>query len=93
LPERTQQLIDHHRQRLEEVLARLRSQPGKALTGYAMASQMSWSRRRTWDDLSGFERRLAITEALAHVELLHARGQVEKHFADGEVAYFVPVPQ
>ena len=53
---------------------------------------MRWSRRRTWDDLSGFERRMAVTEALAHIELLHDRGQVEKSFADGEIRYSSPTP-
>ena len=33
---------------------------------------MIWSRRRTWDDLTGFERRMAVSEGLAHIELLHA---------------------
>jgi hypothetical protein len=53
---------------------------------------MRWSRRRTWDDLSGFERRMAVTEALAHIELLHDRGQVEKTFAGGEIRYVLPTP-
>jgi hypothetical protein len=51
---------------------------------------MRWSSRRDWDDLSSFERRLAVTEALAHVELLHARGQVCKRFAEGIVSYARP---
>jgi hypothetical protein len=50
---------------------------------------MRWGSRKTWDDLSGFERRLAVTETLAHVELLHARGEVEKQAADGVVNYFI----
>ena len=48
---------------------------------------MRWGARRAWDDLTGFERRLAVTEALAHIELLHARGQVEKNCADGAISY------
>jgi glyoxylase-like metal-dependent hydrolase (beta-lactamase superfamily II) len=93
LPERTAALIAHHHGRLQEIIGLLGQQPGHALSGYDIASRMSWSRRRTWDDLSGFERRLAVTEALAHVELLHARGDVEKNYADGEVTYFLAVPE
>ena len=51
---------------------------------------MRWSSRREWDDLGGFERRMAVTETLAHVELLHARDKVEKHCADGIVSYCLP---
>ena len=31
----------------------------------------------------------SVLETLAHVELLHARAQVEKQCADGVVSYFV----
>jgi glyoxylase-like metal-dependent hydrolase (beta-lactamase superfamily II) len=90
LPERTAALIAHHAGRLNEILDLLRQAPGLALNGYDIAARMRWSRRRTWDDLSGFERRLAVTEALAHVELLHARGQVAKRCAEGVVTYSLP---
>ena len=89
LPERTEALLAHHQQRLDEVVELLARRPGLALSGYEIASRMRWRRRRTWDDLSGFERRLAVTEALAHIELLHARGQVQKTHADCEFRYFV----
>lgn len=92
LPERTQELLAHHQRRLDEIVGLLGGEPGHALTGYEIASRMAWSRRRTWDDLSGFERRLAVTEALAHIELLHARGQVEKAYAEGAISYSVPDP-
>jgi len=32
---------------------------------------------------------MAVSEGLAHIELLHARGQVEKRCADGGVRYLV----
>ena len=35
---------------------------------------------------------MAVTEALAHIELLHDRGQVDKTFADGEIRYASPTP-
>jgi glyoxylase-like metal-dependent hydrolase (beta-lactamase superfamily II) len=93
LPERTAELLAHHQRRLEEIKTLLGEQPDRPLSGYAIATQMNWSRRRTWDDLSGFERRLAVTEALAHIELLHARGEVHKEYAEGQITYRVPMPQ
>jgi glyoxylase-like metal-dependent hydrolase (beta-lactamase superfamily II) len=89
LPERTGELLAHHHRRLEEVVTLLGKEPGVPLTGFVLASRMGWSRRRTWDDLTGFERRMAVTEALAHIELLHARGQVAKRFENGEITYFL----
>jgi len=86
LPERTDELLAHHQRRLEEIVHLLSRHAGESMTGYAIASRMSWSRRRTWDDLTGFERRMAVSEGLAHIELLHARGQVEKHSADARCA-------
>ena len=81
LPERTDELLAHHQRRLEEIVHLLSKHAGESMTGYEIASRMSWSRRRTWDDLTGFERRMAVSEGLAHIELLHARGQVEKRIA------------
>ena len=93
LPERTAQLIAHHQSRLDEIVGILRQRADEPLSGYELASRIAWSRRRTWDDLSAFERRLAVTEALAHVELLHARGAVSKRHVDGLVHYVVESDQ
>jgi glyoxylase-like metal-dependent hydrolase (beta-lactamase superfamily II) len=90
LPERTAELLAHHQRRLDEILRLLRPGEASACTGFQIARQMRWGSRRAWDDLSGFERRLAVTETLAHVELLHARGQVAKRYAGGVVSYFLP---
>ena len=90
LPERTAELLAHHQRRLDEIVHLLRPGEAEARTGFDIARQMRWGSRRAWDDLSGFERRLAVTETLAHVELLHARSQVGKRFADGVVSYFLP---
>ena len=89
LPERTDELLAHHQRRLEEILELLSARAGLELSGYEIAAQMRWSRQRTWDDLSGFERRMAVTEALAHIELLHDRGDLEKRHGDGGIRYVV----
>jgi glyoxylase-like metal-dependent hydrolase (beta-lactamase superfamily II) len=89
LPERTDELLAHHQRRLDEILELLSERPGLELSGYEIAARMRWSRQRTWDDLSGFERRMAVTEALAHIELLHDRGDLEKRHGDGGIRYVV----
>jgi glyoxylase-like metal-dependent hydrolase (beta-lactamase superfamily II) len=93
LPERTEALLAHHDRRLDEIVVLLSRTPGRGLSGYEIASLMSWSRRRGWDELSGFERRLAVMEALAHLELLHARGHIQKRCAEGEIVYLIDTPQ
>jgi glyoxylase-like metal-dependent hydrolase (beta-lactamase superfamily II) len=92
LPERADELIEHHKRRLDEILELLSVRPGLALSGYEIASQMRWSRHRTWDDLSLFERRMAVTEALAHIEVLHDRGVVQKRYGEGEIRYLIEAP-
>ena len=91
LPERTAALIAHHQRRLDEIVGLLPPGSEQALTAFQLAQRMRWSSRREWDDLGGFERRMAVTETLAHVELLHARDRVEKHCAEGIVSYCLPV--
>jgi glyoxylase-like metal-dependent hydrolase (beta-lactamase superfamily II) len=91
LPERADQLIAHHKRRLAEILELLSARPGLASSGYEIASHMRWSRQRTWDDLSEFERRMAVTEALAHLEVLHDRGELEKRYEEGEIRYVVEI--
>jgi glyoxylase-like metal-dependent hydrolase (beta-lactamase superfamily II) len=88
LPERTAALLEHHQRRLDEIVALLGREPGQLQSGFQIAARMAWSRRRTWDDLTGFERRMAVTEALAHLELLHARGQIAKRYEEGTVRYY-----
>lgn len=90
LPERTAELLMHHQRRLDEIVRLLRPSPQPPLSGYEIAARMRWSRRRTWDDLTGFERRLAVTEALAHLELLHARGRVRKICGEGAIGFALP---
>jgi glyoxylase-like metal-dependent hydrolase (beta-lactamase superfamily II) len=90
LAERVAELTAHHQARLREIRALLGADPARGATAFDVARRMRWGSRRTWDDLSSFECRLAVTETLAHLELLHARRQVAKHFAEG-IATYAPV--
>ncbi|MBI1886389.1 MAG: MBL fold metallo-hydrolase [Chloroflexi bacterium] len=80
--ERIDELLGHH----EERLAEIRSVLAKGLrTAYQIASRMSWNAEGSWDELPPFQRRMATTEALAHLELLHSRGEVRRSTAEGGV--------
>ncbi|OAA23987.1 Zn-dependent hydrolase, glyoxylase [Frankia sp. EI5c] len=73
LSERVEQLRRHHEQRFAEVRAALAGGPA---TGWEVASQMRWS--RPWDEIEGFVRRSAVSEALAHLRALERRGVVHE---------------
>jgi glyoxylase-like metal-dependent hydrolase (beta-lactamase superfamily II) len=72
LPDRVADLLEHHEQRLAELLALVGQRPGS--TAWQLAERLSWS--RSWGEILGFIRRAAVGETLAHLELLSSRGQV-----------------
>jgi glyoxylase-like metal-dependent hydrolase (beta-lactamase superfamily II) len=72
---RVDELIDHHRARLETCVAVLSD--GGPRSAKAVADRMMWTRReRAFSDLDPFNRMLAVTETVAHLELLVRNGQV-----------------
>ena len=69
LADRVDELTAHHEQRFSEVETAIR---GGASTAWDVASQMHWS--RPWQRISGFMRRMALFEALAHLRALEELG-------------------
>jgi glyoxylase-like metal-dependent hydrolase (beta-lactamase superfamily II) len=65
-------LRDHHEARLVELASLVGADPGA--TTWALAQRLTWS--RSWADITGFMRRAAIGETLAHLALLSRRGLV-----------------
>jgi glyoxylase-like metal-dependent hydrolase (beta-lactamase superfamily II) len=83
--DRVDQLIEHHRVRLEETLAALTN---SASTAFEVASLLSWTRRkRALSELDGFNKVLAIRETAAHLDVLVERGLVRSEL-DGEVRHY-----
>jgi len=71
LSARVAELKQHHEERFVEVTEAIEA---GADTAWAITSQMKWS--RPWDRITGFMRRAALGEALAHIRVLEARGIV-----------------
>jgi glyoxylase-like metal-dependent hydrolase (beta-lactamase superfamily II) len=71
LKARVDELKQHHEDRFIEVTEAIKS---GADTAWDITSQMKWS--RSWDRISGWMRRAALGEALAHIRVLEARGVV-----------------
>lgn len=70
---RTDDLLDHHERRLEEIVAVMA--PRETLTPWTISERLIWS--RPWTELKGFSRRAAVGETVAHLHLLRTRGAVE----------------
>ena len=69
---RTEQLLEHHRLRLDEILA-VMADLGPC-TAWQVTGRLSWS--RGWDGIHGFQRRAALAETLAHLAYLAELGRV-----------------
>ena len=72
LRDRVDGLIAHHEDRFTQIEQIIRD---GADTGWDVASQMHWS--RPWERISGFMRRMALFEALAHLRALEERGRLK----------------
>jgi glyoxylase-like metal-dependent hydrolase (beta-lactamase superfamily II) len=75
---RARELQEHHRQRLEETVAALSSQPQ---TGYQLSFALFGA------ELSASGRRFAIAETLSHLERLVHEGAAQRQEVDGLVTY------
>lgn len=80
---RIAELLDHHDQRLEEVLDIVRARPG--LTAYEIASHMRWNfHADRWEKAQAAQKWFATGECLAHLEHLRRMDLVIKNY-DGAV--------
>jgi glyoxylase-like metal-dependent hydrolase (beta-lactamase superfamily II) len=74
---RVDELLDHHRQRLADCVTILEQRgPDSAL---AVAQRLRWTRHgRAFHDLDVFNRLLAVTETVTHLELLADEGRLQR---------------
>lgn len=84
LEDRIQQIVGHHEDRKGEILSTLSEEP---LSAFLIARQLSWHIRDDWDHLDAYHQRSAMTETLAHLEMMRMEGRVERHSRDGVIRY------
>jgi glyoxylase-like metal-dependent hydrolase (beta-lactamase superfamily II) len=85
LQDRIQAILEHHNQREKEIIEILDS---KILNCYQIASGLHWNLPGfTWDSFPPLEKRLAITETIAHVEHLRWNGKVYRNIKDNCFLY------
>ncbi len=88
---RIRELLQHHKDRLNEALGLVQECPGR--TGYEIGSRMKWSIRcKGWYDFPVTQKWFAIAEAMAHLDWLAQRGYVRFEGKNG-TKYVYPIMQ
>jgi glyoxylase-like metal-dependent hydrolase (beta-lactamase superfamily II) len=84
---RIDELIEHHRERANEVLEILESGP---LNAYDTAARMTWSiRARSWEEFPVMQRWFATGEAIAHLRYLEEKKLIHRRETEGVIAFGV----
>lgn len=84
--ERAEELEEHHRERMEEIVSIIRENPG--MTAYDIAGRMKWSiRARNWDSFPLQQKWFAMGEAMAHLDRLRLDGRVFREPNGGKYVY------
>jgi glyoxylase-like metal-dependent hydrolase (beta-lactamase superfamily II) len=85
LGKRVTEIEEHHARRTREMLAAFAEEPR---TAFQIASAIKWSSDgKNWENLPPLHRRMAMTETLAHLEMLFAQGGLDKTELDGMIWY------
>ncbi len=85
---RITELLQHHKERNNEILATIET---AAKTAFQVATEITWYSRShgaNWSSLSPLEKRLAILETLAHLELLRANDKEVNKFSKNDLIYY-----
>jgi len=88
LRQRVDEILEHHRRRLEEMVAALSDHP---LSPWDLAPRVHWD-VGPWEEMDAPTRVLAVRETLAHLQLLESRGQVAMVVSDGLHLYKLTNP-
>lgn len=82
LKKRVDELLDHHRCRLEEALRVVEEHPGAG--AYELAGHMTWRiRANSWEDFPVAQKWFAVGECMSHLDYLTLRGLIRCE-SDGE---------
>lgn len=87
LPTRVEEIIHHHEQRNSEILEAIKAEPQ---TAYQISHKITWMPETggvRFQDLAPWDKRMAMSEILAHLEALRVNGRVEKSTRDSVIYY------
>jgi glyoxylase-like metal-dependent hydrolase (beta-lactamase superfamily II) len=89
LRSRVDEILEHHRRRNEEIVGTLKDGPK---TAYQISEQITWMPEVggvRFHDLSHWDQRMAVSEALAHITALKEQGTIDRYIKDGIVYYMI----
>lgn len=79
------EIMSHHEERKAVIVDILGNHPR---TAYEISSRVPWNTNGvSWEDLPPLDRRIAVTETLAHLEFLRVEGKVER-VIDNDIAFY-----
>ena len=87
LQSRIEEILQHHQQRSAEVLEAMGAEPK---TAYQVANEITWMPEMggvSWQDLTPGDKTMAVSETLAHLELMRFNGEISK-FNKGNIIYY-----
>ncbi len=87
LPARIDEIIQHHQQRNSEILETIKSEPK---TAYQISTVITWMPSLggvSFQDLAPWDKRMAVSETLAHLEAMRVDGRVDKSPRDNIIYY------
>ncbi len=83
---RAEAIKKHHEERLDEIYDVIKAQPGQ--NAYTVASKIKWHvRSNGWHDFPVSQKWFAVTETLAHIDLLVLCGRAEKTEQEGSIFF------
>jgi len=84
--DRIDELLEHHKERINECLEVVKTNPNS--NAYQIASKMKWSMRgKDWTEFPIQQKWFAVGETLSHLDYLANKGKVEKH-TDGKYTFY-----
>ena len=87
---RIEELIQHHKRRNSEILETLKAKPK---TAYQIATEITWMSNTNgvgWVKLDAWNKRMAVSETLSHLEAMKANKEVDKFVRDDIIYYRTP---
>jgi hypothetical protein len=85
LRERISQIVEHHEQRKREVCQVIKTGPRAA---WEIAALITWNLPGlTWNQFPPLQKRIALTETIAHLECLHWEGRVRRIIQNKQITY------
>jgi len=86
---RIDEIKEHHRARLEEIMGILTSGPADA---FVLASRMKWDIASDWASFPVTQKWFATGETIAHLAYLEAQGRISRRFDPQGISYALEKP-